>query len=122
MYYVHHPAYCPACYYNTYWPIRQYPPADPELFLQSANETKKLMNDANVILDKLAESKEFDLKIMEAAQASDQEEVERLIYSLDISSEVDITYNPDNLKLEFRSSVSEDDPACCRLLIALRWR
>lgn len=121
MYYVYPACYYPPCYHHASWPVRQYPPVDPELFQQSANETKKLMNDANVILDKLAESKEFDAKLMEAAQVSDEEEVNRLIHSLDIATEVDVSFNPDNLRLEFRSKAADTDLQCCRLLIAVRW-
>lgn len=122
MYYVYPYSYYPHCYHRAFWPVRQYPPIDPEIFQQSANETKKLMNDANVILDKLAESKEFDAKLMEAAQVADEEEVNRLVHSLDIATEVDVSFNPDNLRLEFRSKAGDMDMECCRLLIAVRWR
>ncbi|UJL48221.1 hypothetical protein KFZ58_07490 [Virgibacillus sp. NKC19-16] len=114
--------YYPPYYHHAFWPSRQYPPVDPVLFHQSANETKKLMNDANVVLDKLTASKEFDAKLMKAAQVSDEVEVNRLIHSLDIATEVDVSYNPDNLRLEFRSQAPNTDLECCRLLIALRWR
>ncbi|WP_373895753.1 hypothetical protein [Virgibacillus sp. CBA3643] len=122
MYYVYPPGYYYSpYYYHAAWPVRQYPAVDPELFQKSANETKKLMNDANVILDKLGESKEFNAQLMEAAQVSDQEEVNRLIHSLDIATEVDASFNPDNLRLEFRSQAPDTGLQCCRLLIALRW-
>lgn len=105
---------------NTYDPIRQYPEVDPNLLYHSANESKKLMKEASIVLNKLSESKEFDAKLMYAAQASDIEEVKRLIYSIGVTSEVDVQYNPDSLRLEFTSQVANMD--CCRLLIALRWR
>ena len=37
----------------------QYPPVDANLLNQSANETKKIMADASMVLDKFATSKEF---------------------------------------------------------------
>ena len=39
------------------------------------------MKEASLVLDKLADSKEFDKKLMTAAQASQNEEVMRLIRS-----------------------------------------
>jgi uncharacterized protein YicC (UPF0701 family) len=105
---------------NSYYPIRQYPEIDPNLLYQSANESKKLMKEASIVLNKLSESKEFDAELMYAAQASDIEEVRRLIHSIGVTSQVDVQYNPDGLRLEFTSQVANMD--CCRLFIALRWR
>ncbi|MFC2947372.1 hypothetical protein [Virgibacillus sediminis] len=121
MYYWYYPYYCPGCYYGPVYPsVRQYPPVDPDFFHQSANEMKKLMQDVSLVLDKLADSKEFDEQVMHAAQVADQEEVERLIESAGISSAVEITFNPDNIRLEFSSKIEGED--CCHISIALRWR
>lgn len=121
MYYLYHPSY----YYPPYWhtayrPIRQYPAVEPNLLYQSANEAKKLMKEASIVLNKLSESKEFDAELMYAAQASDIDEVNRLIHSIGVTSNVDVHFNPDGIRLEFTSKVENVD--CCRLLIALRWR
>lgn len=121
MYYLYNPYYYhPTYYYPAYWPTRNYPAVDANLLYQSANESKKLMKEASRVLDKLAESKEFDAELMYAAQASDIEEVKHLIHSIGVTSDVDVTYNPDGLRLEFRSKVANID--CCKLLIVLRWR
>lgn len=120
MYYMHHPRYYPAYYCPVYLPIRQYPPVDTKLFNKSAIETKKLMDDAGEVLDKLADSKEFNAEVMYAAQESNMAEVNRLINSIDITSEVEVDFNPDNLRLEFKSRV--EDTQCCKLTVALRWR
>ncbi|MFB4166930.1 hypothetical protein [Virgibacillus sp. JSM 102003] len=118
MYYVNYPGYYPN---STSWPDReQYPPVDANLLYQSANETKKLMDDASIVLNKLAESHEFDAELMYAAQVADTAKVERLIHSTGIKSEVDIHYNPDGLRLILISQVANTD--CCKLQIALRWR
>jgi hypothetical protein len=116
MYYLYPPSY----YQPPYGPIRQFPPVDPGLLYQSANQTKKLMADASMVLNKLSTSKEFDAKLMYAAEHSDIEEVRRLVHSIGVTSDVDIHYNPDGLRLEFTSKVANLD--CCRLLVALRWR
>ncbi|MFD1039634.1 hypothetical protein ACFQ3N_14690 [Virgibacillus byunsanensis] len=121
MYYLIYPGYFHSPYWhNTYTPYRQHQPVDPELLYESANESKKLMEDASKVLEKLSQSKEFDTKLMYAAQVSDTEEVERLIHSLGVTSEVNVNYNPDGLRLEFKSKVKEID--CCRLVVSLRWR
>ncbi|MFG6149321.1 hypothetical protein [Halobacillus sp. B23F22_1] len=107
-------------YQPYYWGGRQYESIDPTLLTESAAESRKLMQDASKVLEKLAESKEFDAQLMQAAQQSNDEEVERLIASIGVTSEVDIHYNPDGLRLEFRRSI--DGYECCKLQIALRWR
>lgn len=97
-----------------------YPPVDPELLYESANQSNKLMKEASMVLDKLASSKEFGARLMDVAQQSNTKEVERLIHSVGITSDVEITYNPDGLELMFKSKVKNLD--CCKLSISLRWR
>lgn len=122
MYYMYNPNYYHTPYYHTaYWPIRQYPNVDAELLNQSAHESKKVMEEASIVLDKLADSEEFDVELMYAAQASDMEEVKRLIHSLEgVTSEIDIDFNPDGLRLEFKSKIA--NLHCCSLRVSLRWR
>ena len=97
-----------------------YPPVNPGHLNDSANESRKLLVEASKLLDRLATSKEFATLMMEAAQRSETAEVKRLIRSIGITSRVDVDYNPDGLRLEFKGEVGGVE--CCRLLIALRWR
>jgi len=97
-----------------------FPPVNPDLLYESAKESNKLMKEASMVLDKLASSKEFDAQLMDVAQRSNKEEVERLIRSIGITSVVAIHYKPDGLQLEFSSKVKEVD--CCKLNVSLRWR
>ncbi|SOC05819.1 hypothetical protein SAMN05880501_104120 [Ureibacillus xyleni] len=141
MYYFYHPRYFHSPYAPiSYRPVHQrpsvdhrllqqtpnpsnqnpYPPVDPNYLYQSANETKKLMKDASLVLDRLASSKDFDEKLMNHAQLSESEEVKRLIKSIGITSDVEAVYNPDSLRLEFISHHSNSE--CCRLSIVLKWR
>lgn len=127
MYYVYQPGYY-------YYPVpdhtfdmsyeqitrQQFPPIDPNQLCQSANETKKLMKDASIVLDKLEDSKEFNSELMYAAQSSNNKEVNRLINSLGLASDVTLDFNPDGLRIEFKSQVESTE--CCHLKIALRWR
>lgn len=122
MYYMYNPNYYHPPYYQTaYWPVRQFPNVDVELLNQSAHESKKIMEEASIVLDKLADSGEFGKELMNAAQASDNEKVKHLIHSIEgVTSEINVKYTPDGLRLEFNSKVSNTD--CCRLTVSLRWR
>ncbi|WP_077324895.1 hypothetical protein [Virgibacillus siamensis] len=123
MYYSYMPIYCqnPYCPNSPNFHRRQQlPDVDASLLFESAKETKSLMEDASIVLDKLADSEEFDTELMYAAQASDIDEVRRLIHTLGITSSTDVDYNPDGLNISFNSKINELD--CCRLRIALRWR
>ena len=97
-----------------------YPEVNPNQLYDSANETKKLMKDASLVLDRLASSKEFDRQLMDHAQQSQSEEVKKLIKSIGIESDVDVLYTPDSLRIEFISQIENSD--CCKLSIVLKWR
>jgi uncharacterized protein with von Willebrand factor type A (vWA) domain len=107
-------------HHTQHWPDRQYPKVNPKMLNQSAQASKQLMGEASTVLNKLASSEEFSSQLMSAAQQSQTEEVERLIHSLGVKSDVDIHYNPDGLRIEFKSNVA--GLHCCTLSIALRWR
>lgn len=122
MYYMYNPYFYYTPHYQTaYWPVRQYPNVDSKLLTESATETKGLMEEASIVLDNLANSKEFGTELMNAAQASDNKKVKHLIHSIEgVSSEINVNYTPDGLRLEFNSKVSQMD--CCQLTVSLRWR
>ncbi len=121
MNYYHPYGYYPQIYYpSSYWHVRQMSPVNPDQLHQSAKQTRLLMKEASLVLDKLASSKEFDQQLMAAAQSSQNEEVKRLIKSIGVTSDVEVRYTPDGLRLEFKSALDGYD--CCKLQIALRWR
>lgn len=109
----------PVSYYP-YPSIRKFPEVDPTLFKESAEEMRILMRDASHILAKLAESKDFAKKVMAAAQASNDKEVDRLLKTTGIQSHVKATFNPDGLNLQLEASVGGSKSSL--LTIALRWR
>lgn len=98
----------------------QYPEVDPTLFNKSAIEMQKLLKDASIILDRLAQSKSFDKKVMSAAQESKKKDVEQLIATTGVQSKVETVFTPDGLQLTLSSNL--EDVECCRLGIMLRWR
>ncbi|MDN4495613.1 hypothetical protein [Ureibacillus aquaedulcis] len=95
-----------------------YPPVDADILYESANQSNKLMKEASMVLGKLASSKEFGARLMDVAQRSNTKEVERLIQSVGITSDVVVYYNPDGLEMEFRARNLD----CCKLSISMRWR
>lgn len=99
---------------------RQYPEVDPTLFHQSAGSFKLLMEDADIILNKLTESKEFARKIMSNAQQNETDKVKNLIQSTGVKETVHVHYNPDAITFELVSKVEQSD--CCKLVMTLRWR
>ncbi|CAM3965160.1 hypothetical protein ABES66_01670 [Geobacillus stearothermophilus] len=93
---------------------RPYPSVDPAIFSQSAATAQTLMNDAGVILKRLAESRSFAATIMSAAQEGKTEEVKRLI-----RSQTEVYFNPDGIRLTL--SPPPGAFPCCQLAIGLRW-
>ena len=108
-------------YYNySELPSRQYPDVDATLFEQSAKSMQSLLKDANLLLNKLADSKSFAQKVMYAAQQSNTKEVDKLIKSTGIKSDVSANIDPDGIYLKIAPKGNNTD--CCQLKIALRWR
>lgn len=99
--------------------LRQYPPINPTLFLQSAATAQMLMNDASIILKRLASSKTFATSVMSAAQEGKKKEVQRMIEALGIKSKVELYFNPDGIR--FTLSPPPGAFLCCQLVIGLRW-
>ncbi|MBB6445148.1 hypothetical protein [Bacillus benzoevorans] len=121
-YYQHPGNYLQSYYQPVYWQWQPRPmqPVDGSVLSQSANQTKKLMKDASKVLDKLAQSKEFNAKLMAEAQASHKAEVEKLIRSIGVTSDLAVRYTPDGLRIQFSSAIEGYD--CCKLTISLRWK
>mgnify|MGYP005753458239 FL=1 len=103
-------------YYNPYL-YRPYPEVDATLFTESAHEMQALMKEASLVLDRLAESKDFAKAVMTAAQESNQQKVDELLHAAGLHTKVDVSYNPDGINLKL---IGEKN--CCNLTIALRWR
>lgn len=114
--------------YN-YWqyPNYQYPyqlrkknDVDVTIFSESLGAYRQLLKDASNVLDHLADSKSFAAQVMGAAQVSNQKEVDRLIKSIGVKSDFEVTYNPDGIHLKFWAHVKGSE--CCKLDMAIRWR
>ena len=96
---------------------RQYPPANPAVFMNSAVGFPSLLQDAQKIAGKVASSQVFSKNLMEAAQKNEKQKVISEINTIGLASLVDIAYTPDILTIR----LLEKD-GCCQLNLQLRWR
>ena len=98
---------------------RAYPPVDPTLFKQSAQSMKSLVQEINLLMNRLTDNSDFALRLMSAAQAANKKEAERLIRSAGVREKLYLSFNPDVLRIELRAAAANVE--CCKLSIALRW-
>lgn len=109
----------PSYFYHPIPYNRSFPEVNPNTFMTSAKYMQSLMKDASVLLEKMADSKEFAKQLMSAAQESKQNLIEDQIKHTGIQNIPIVTYTPDGLKLQFSKEV--DQINCCNLTLALRW-
>ncbi|WP_409271114.1 hypothetical protein V1499_17360 [Neobacillus sp. SCS-31] len=95
---------------------RIFPPAVPDMFMASARKVRPALTEAGILANKIAGSRDFSKRIMEAAQASKTETVRNLIASSGIRKDVKIIYDPDGITIVFA------DPGCCGVSLTLRWK
>lgn len=96
---------------------RQYPPADPAVFMKSADVVPILLQDAQKIAGKVASSQVFSKNLMEAAQKNEKQKAIAEIQTIGLTSLIDIAYTPDILTIR----LFEKD-GCCQLNLQIRWR
>lgn len=116
--------YIPAPYSNAYQPLdihfpRQYPQVDTQQLEKSVRRFQQLIQQADLLVNRLASSKEFATELMSAAQQSDRNKVNQLIRSTGITIDIKTTFTPTGIRIVLDNSEVEGD--CCDLLIALRW-
>ncbi|MGG0716081.1 hypothetical protein ABE096_00575 [Robertmurraya massiliosenegalensis] len=111
--------YTPPIRFRPYIRRQQFPTVNPDMFMSSAQHMQTLMKDASLVLGKMANSHQFSLDLMTAAQKSDKEKVTQMLKETGIQTTPDVTYSPDGLKLDFKTVVDQVD--CCHLNLSLRW-
>ncbi len=97
----------------------QFPPVNIQGLDDSVKRFRKLMRQADLLIDKLAEDREFATELASAAQQSNHERVNELILSTGITIDVKTTFTPTAIRIILDNS--EVEGGCCDLLIALRW-
>lgn len=114
--------YCyqyPARINSGYPDIRQIPAVNPQIFMTSAKDMDILLKDASLVLAKMAKDKKFSYELINAAQLSKQETVEKMIKSIGTKFVPKVKYTPDGLTLTFNTGSEYQD--CCSLVLKLRW-
>ncbi|MBU9712186.1 hypothetical protein [Evansella tamaricis] len=114
-------------YHHTFYldrPVREqnspFPPVKTELFEESLYAYEELMEQGKIILNSLQSSKELIRELMNAAQESNDEEVDRIIQSTGVSSIVNTSYTPNGVTFTLYAD-SESVSRCCTLTMYLRW-
>ena len=111
-------------YYQPYQPwdlsvSRQFPPVDTGQLEDSVSRFQKLIKEAELLINRLANSTEFATELMSAAQASNKDKVIQLIREAGVSIHITTTFTPTGIRIILDNS--EVEGGCCDLMIALRW-
>ncbi|WP_053599400.1 hypothetical protein [Bacillus sp. FJAT-18017] len=118
----HGPSPVDFTYYNYPWhapPQRQFPDVNISQLNVSLRKFQELMNQANILINKMATDSNFTKMLMTAAQKSDKNRVNQLIRSTGITIKAETTYTPTGIRIVLDNSGPEG--GCCDLLIALGW-
>ena len=97
----------------------QYPEVDTHNLNASVKRFLEIMEQADLLLSKMAEDNEFAGEFMRAAQRSDNDRVQELIALTGVTIKIAATYTPTGVRIFFDNS--KEDGGCCDLLVALRW-
>ncbi|WP_262176832.1 hypothetical protein [Saccharococcus sp. Marseille-Q5394] len=96
-----------------------FPPVNTRKLNESAKRFKQVMNEANLFIGTLTASDDFARRLMDAAQRSDQKEVERLVRSTGVTIKYNLSYTPSGIRIDFSNSDAQN--SCCTLRMALGW-
>ena len=97
----------------------QYPPVDTEKLHESAEKFQELMNQADLLIDKLSSDQVFAKDLMSSAQEANESKVNELIKSTGITIDVKTTFTPTGIQIILDNS--DSGGGCCNLLIGLKW-
>ncbi|MBB6453422.1 tRNA A-37 threonylcarbamoyl transferase component Bud32 [Salirhabdus euzebyi] len=114
--------FLPPLYYVPYYHNHRQPPypeVNPSQFTDSAYSFQALLVDAQKIIAKLSDSKEFAKQVMDNAQKSNQAEVIKLVKETGITHPVDVSFTPDNIKIIL--TAVNGGSVCCKLVMDLYW-
>ncbi|BET53860.1 hypothetical protein [Bacillus subtilis] len=85
-----------------------------DTFIRSAKQAAGIFADAQLVLGRIAGSRELSRRILTAAEQSDKQTIRRLIKQLGVRHEVDTVFNPDGIYISLIGTQS-------RMILALRW-
>ncbi len=106
------------------WTVSQnspnpFPDVNTQRLHASAGKMLEVINQSQLLINRIVESPDFAHNLMDAAQLSNQKRVDELIQSTGITTKVKTTFTPSGIQIELDNS--ERLGACCKLKIALRW-
>ncbi|MCO4849482.1 hypothetical protein [Bacillus vallismortis] len=90
------------------------PAGNTDTFVRSAKQAAGMFADAQLVLSRIAGSRELSRRIMAAAEQSDKQSVKRMIKQMGVRHEVDAVFNPDGIYISLIGTQS-------RMILALRW-
>ena len=85
-----------------------------DTFIRSAKQAAGIFADAQLVLGRIAGSRELSRRILTAAEQSDKQTIKRLIKQMGVRHEVDTVFNPDGIYISLIGTQS-------RIILALRW-
>ncbi|MEC2199472.1 hypothetical protein V7174_07800 [Bacillus subtilis] len=85
-----------------------------DTFIRSAKQAAGIFADAQLVLGRIAGSRELSRRILTAAEQSDKQTIKRLIKQMGVRHEVDTVFNPDGIYISLIGTQS-------RMILALRW-
>ncbi|WP_336804250.1 hypothetical protein [Bacillus subtilis] len=85
-----------------------------DTFIRSARQAAGIFADAQLVLGRIAGSRELSRRILTAAEQSDKQTIKRLIKQMGVRHEVDTVFNPDGIYISLIGTQS-------RIILALRW-
>ncbi|WP_332695814.1 hypothetical protein [Halalkalibacter lacteus] len=100
-------------------PESSFPPVTIEYFGKSLTAYLTLLEHGRIIINSLVTSQDTMVQLMEAAQASDDAQVDQVIKSTGVPSVVETSYTPTGVTFTLRADA--EGSQCCRLTMYLRW-
>ncbi|MFC5450832.1 hypothetical protein [Paenibacillus aestuarii] len=97
---------------------REMPPVNTNMLEHSVTSLQKIVNDATIVLSKLKD-KQIAHQLMTAAQAGNQQEVERIVHTFGIAEPIQTTYTPS--AIQFKIDPVPQESHCCSLTMMLKW-
>ncbi|UFT99220.1 hypothetical protein KO561_18910 [Radiobacillus kanasensis] len=104
--------------HHGYYQQRPYPEVDVSIFEGSVTAFQKIADESITILEKFTD-REFTHKLMTAAQAGNQREVDRLMKSIGTSTPITTQYTPSGILLTIHADAQGTQ--CCTLTMYLKW-
>ncbi|MBU8709947.1 hypothetical protein [Bacillus subtilis] len=85
-----------------------------DTFIRSARQAAGIFADAQLVLGRIAGSRELSRRILTAAEQSNKQTIRHLIKQMGVRHEVDTVFNPDGIYISLIGTQS-------RMILALRW-